>query len=215
MSTSPVSLIGEPSVAIDEARIGPNAVLQTLYALREQAGEAVADAVARQASLPDPLPPGMIPEVWFVRVVGATRRALGRDEAERVLRRSGALTADYVATHRIPAPFKIVLRWLPTRWSLPLLLFAFRRHAWTFAGASAFSVARAADATAFKLTLDDSPTCRHQAGEPRAGGAYYEAAFEGLLRLAGPNINVQEVSCRLRGDDVCRFSVTTRDEDQR
>ncbi len=215
MSTSPVSLIGEPSVATDEARIGPNAVLQTLRALEARAGAAVAERVARQARLPDPLPPGMIPEAWFVRLVAATRRTLGPDEAERVLRRSGALTADYVAAHRIPGLFKALLRCLPTRWSVPLLLFAFRRHAWTFAGSSAFSVARADHGAGFELTLDDCPTCRHQPGEPRPGGAYYEAAFEGLLRLAGRNINVQEVSCRLRGDDVCRFSVTTRDEDRR
>ena len=199
-------------------RIGPNAVGQSLRAIEAQWSRALARRLAAEAGVPAPVPNTMVPEAWFVQLVSALRAALGAKAAAQVLRQSGEWTADYVSANRIPAKFRAVLRWLPRRWSVPLLLFAFQRHAWTFAGASRFRVERSSDEADYILILDNSPTCRgvdHSPAEPSAaGGAYYEAAFEGLLRLAGPSIRVREVSCRLRGDDVCRFTVNINDKDQ-
>jgi len=184
------------------ARIGPNAVLQTLAAVEASEGRPVAQAVARDAGLPSDWPEGLIPEAWFLAVVEATRRRLGRARAEAVLADAGARTARYVRAHRIPALFRALLRALPARLAVPLLLAAFRRHAWTFAGSGRFRVEGRYPGT---LVLDDCPTCRSH--DPTSGGAYYAAAFENLLASACARARVDEVTCRAQGADACRFRV--------
>ena len=151
----------------------------------------------------------MIPEVWFVQLVETMRQRLGATMAEAALRQAGAYTADYVAEHRIPSAFKALLAALPARWSVPLLLFAFRQHAWTFAGSSPFRVQTIdAQRQEYHLILDEAPTCRRPCSA--MGGAYYEAAFEGLLRLASSRIHVREVTCRRQGADACCFAVFSK-----
>ncbi len=188
---------------IEAARIGPNAVLQTRRALAEQVTPEVVAAVEARALVPAELPPGMIPETWFLQLIRAVRAELPADRAEAVLRQSGAGTAAYVSTNRIPAVIRGVLRVLPTRVALSLLLKAISQHAWTFAGAGRFSVE---GRYPFLLRLDDCPTCRPETalGATRSG-AWYEAAFEGLLRLAAPRVSVHEVECRAAGATTCRF----------
>ena len=126
-----------PSLAETGARIGPNAVLQTLRATRARCGESRAAELRRALGLPDPLPPGMIPEAWFVAAVRWLRHHLPGD-SEAILALSGGYTGDYVTANRIPGPFRALLRALPSRLAVPLLLRAFRHHAWTFAGSGAF-----------------------------------------------------------------------------
>lgn len=191
-------------------RIGPNAVLQTLRALRELEGPEVALQLSAQAGLPTDWPAGMIPEVWFVHLVQALRAALPAARAEAVLRRSGAYTAEYVSRNRIPALFRGLLRVLPARLGLPLLLAAFRRHAWTFAGAGRFHAEGAFPGT---LVLDGCPTCREEsaAAAQDHAGAYYEAAFEGLLRLAARDVRVREVACQANHAPRCRFQISLDD----
>jgi divinyl protochlorophyllide a 8-vinyl-reductase len=190
--------------ALDIPRIGPNAILQTRRALAELEGSDEQDALFRRMGLPEPLPPGMIPERWFLGCVETLRDALPADRAEAVLARSGAYTADYVRENRIPRPFRALLGHLPVRVALPLLLFAFRRHAWTFAGAGRFSVEGAFPGT---LVLEGCPTCRVPT-RAEHGGAYYEAAFAGLLAIAAPGVRVREKSCVTRGADRCTFEIT-------
>ena len=192
------------SPASTPALIGPNAVIQSLTALRSRCGDNVCDAIARSAGLPTQHPDAMIPEAWFVNLVAALRDTLSRELAETVLRDAGSATADYVANNRIPGLFRALLNVLPSRIAIPLLLAAFRRHAWTFAGRSAFTVSGAYPGD---IVLDDAPTCRSASDEQRTG-AYYEAAFEGLLRLASPGVTVTEVECRSLGDPCCRFRIT-------
>jgi divinyl protochlorophyllide a 8-vinyl-reductase len=187
------------------ARIGPNSVLQTMRALRELEAPDVARRVAAQAALPDPLPPGMIPEAWFVSLVGTLRDALPPDRAEAVQRRAGRYTADYVGNNRIPRAFRGLLAVLPARASIPLLLAAFARHAWTFAGGGRFRVEGAFPGT---IVLGGCPTCRDEHAGAIGGGAYYEAAFEGLLRLAAPGVRVTEITCQARGAPACRFQIS-------
>lgn len=184
--------------------------------MREREPAATCARIAELAELPAVLPEGMIPEVLFVRLVRALRDTLPPERSEAVLRLSGAFTAAYVAKNRIPAPVRALLAVLPERLAVPLLLAAFRRNAWTFAGAGRFDV----DAGRYPgvILLDGCPTCREDAArELPAGvlaGAYYEGAFEGLLRLAARRVRVREVACRARAGAPCRFQITLDDVDE-
>jgi divinyl protochlorophyllide a 8-vinyl-reductase len=191
-------------------RIGPNSLLQTFRALRELEGEEAARAIPARAGLPEAWPDGMIPEAWFVQLIQAVRETLPGPRAEAVLRRSGTYTADYVGQNRIPAPFRGLLRVLPGRVGIPLLLAAFRRHAWTFAGAGRFSAEGSFPGT---ILLDGCPTCRAETTGAVHGhaGAYYEAAFEGLLGLAARRVRVREVACQADHAPQCRFEISFDD----
>lgn len=188
-------------------RIGPNAVLQTLRALRESETPEVASLVPVRAQLPETWPEGMIPEAWFVRLIQALRTTLPSSRSEAILRQSGRYTAEYVGRNRIPAVFRGLLRVLPARLSLPLLLSAFRRHAWTFAGSGHF---RSEGPFPGTIVLDRCPTCRPEStgADPAFAGAYYEAAFEALLRLAAPGVHVRDVACQARHAPGCRFQIS-------
>ncbi len=199
------------------SRIGPNAVLQTLRALRELEGEEAASDLAH--GLPDPAtwPAGLIPEAWFVSLVQALRGALPWDRAEDVLRRGGGYTADYVAENRIPGAARRVLRLLPARAGVALLLRAFARHAWTFAGSGRFGFEGPFPGTIF---IEGCLTCRPDSGARRGvgeggpvrhAGAYYEAAFEGLLALAAPAVRVREIACGSLHGSTCRFALALTD----
>ncbi|MGF1467244.1 MAG: bacteriochlorophyll 4-vinyl reductase [Sandaracinaceae bacterium] len=183
------------------ARIGPNAVAQTLHALERREGRGLADEVRARCELPPQLPDALVPETWFVDLVEALRAQLPPGQAEATLQEGGARTASYVAARRIPTPVRVALRWMPRRVALPLLLRAFAEHAWTFAGAGEFAVDGPYPGT---ITLRNAPTCRRP-GAP--GGAYYAAAFEGLLQIAAPGARVREIACQAQGADRCRFVI--------
>lgn len=209
---SSVSLQAQKDTALSQSgaeevpRIGPNAVIQTLRAIRELESTEAADRIAKRAGLPDREPASMIPEERFVRLVHVVRDELSADRAQPILARAGRLTADYVVANRIPASFRRLLELLPARLALPLLLAAFRRHAWTFSGRSNYDVVGAWPG---EIVLDDAPTCR---GTDRGilTGEYYAAAFEGLLSLACGHIRVVEVACRSEGSNACRFAIQIR-----
>ena len=192
------------AVPESDGRIGPNAVIQTLRAL-DELERTVATEIANAADVAKIAgwPEGLIPEAWFVRLVRATRTVLPEPRAEAVLRRAGVRTAEYVATHRIPRAVRWGLGVLPRRLSIPLLLSAFRAHAWTFAGSGEFEAGRGWPPT---ILLTGSPTCRAVSRTSTAGG-YYEAAFEGLLRLADPTVGVRELECVAQGAPRCLFQI--------
>jgi divinyl protochlorophyllide a 8-vinyl-reductase len=199
--------VHDPAQVHQAPRIGPNSVAQTLRALRELEPPECAVRVAALAGLPEPLPEGMIPEAWFVQLIQALRAELPAGRSEAVLRRSGTYTAAYVGQRRIPAPVRGLLAVLPARLALPLLLAAFRRHAWTFAGAGTFTVEGGFPGT---ILLDGCPTCRTGSARSLGGqaGAYYEAAFEGLLQLAARGVRVREIACQADGAPRCRFQLS-------
>jgi divinyl protochlorophyllide a 8-vinyl-reductase len=178
-----------------------------MRALEEVLDRAHMERVIYRARIPRHPPDAMIPEEWFERIIRETRRTLPESEAEAVLRAAGRRTAEYVAANRIPSPVRFALRRLPARLAVPLLVKAFEKHAWTFAGGGAF---RAEDGYPGTLVLDGAPTCGVASGPSRSGG-YYEAAFAGLLELAAPGIHVEEVACRATGSPACRFRLELRD----
>jgi divinyl protochlorophyllide a 8-vinyl-reductase len=201
----PSSSLAHASGVIAAPRIGPNAVLQTRRALVALEPARVT-AIEARAILPVALPPGMIPETWFLQLIRAVRAELPPERAEAVLRQSGAWTAAYVSTNRIPSPVRAAMRVLPSRVALSLMLHAISQHAWTFAGAGRFAVE---GRYPFCIRLDDCPTCRPEtAAHEGLSGAWYEAAFEGLLRLAAPRISVREIECRATGASTCRFRLS-------
>jgi divinyl protochlorophyllide a 8-vinyl-reductase len=193
----------------DTARIGPNAIIQTLRALDELESVSVGAAVRAQAKLVDTAPTEMIPEAWFVRLIEVLRTTLPASRAEAVLARAGRYTGEYVRARRIPRAVRVALGVLPARVGLPLLFSAFRRNAWTFAGAGAFSLDASAGQFPPHLVLIGAPTCRRRAAHDVVGrtGGYYASAFEVLVQLAAPDAHVREVACEADGDSACRFEL--------
>lgn len=185
------------------ARIGPNAILQTLAALETLEGSDQRVSAARLARIDPARLTGMVPEAWFLALIHAVRDLLPPARADAVLRLAGTFTADYVAANRVPRFFRALLAALPVRIGIPLLLAAFRQHAWTFAGSGRFSVEGSYPGT---LILEQCPTCRRGPSEAPAG-AYYEAAFEGLLHIVDARIRVREFRCRSVGDPSCQFAI--------
>ena len=124
------------------AKIGPNALIQTVRALREQTSDAKIAAILRQCQQEALLveePSAMVDEQLFETLVGAVSDQLGVELAQQILWRSGVLTALYLLENRIPRPFQHLLRPLPPRPALALLLAAIRQHAWTFVGSGQFT----------------------------------------------------------------------------
>ncbi len=194
---------GSKQATVSPALIGPNAVIQTLAAVQVLEGAATRDRIAQLAGLPTAEPAALIPETSFLSLIAALRRECDDATSREVLALAGEKTGDYVAANRIPMAVRGLLRVLPARVAIPVLLVAFRRHAWTFAGRSGFVVREPYPCS---VLLDDAPTCG-LIGAARPTGGYYEAAFQRLLSLASPNVRVTEVECRSVGAPYCRFQI--------
>jgi divinyl protochlorophyllide a 8-vinyl-reductase len=189
------------------ARIGPNTLIQTFAAIAEFEGEERAGGLRVLLNPPEDLD-GMIDEAHFVRLVRSLRRILPPASVDRILERAGARTADYVLHNRIPAPARFLLPRLPRKVALPLVLAAFRRNAWTFAGSGHY---RAIEAGAARdephIELDGCITCVGAPGG-RPGGAFYRGAFQGLLSaLVAPGIRVTEDECVATGGRTCQYTI--------
>lgn len=189
--------------------VGPNAILQTVAALRAHSGDSLAArtlqlATGRTLAL---LPEHPVDEREAAALMRAVRVRCG-DDAEEVLRDAGRRTGDYILRHRIPRGAQQLLRLLPTAIASHLLWRAAARHAWTFAGSGRFSFEvhwSPLRGTCVELRVDDSPLCRpYRALEPQC--AFYAGAFERLQRsIAGDRFRVHEVECAASGGARCRF----------
>jgi divinyl protochlorophyllide a 8-vinyl-reductase len=191
------------------ARIGPNALIQTVTALREARGAPAADAFLKGVGRGDLVtapPTTMVEESEFIALINALRAAYGVEETGTILARSGELTAAYLLANRIPGPAHMLLPLLPRGLALQILLKAVGAHAWTFAGSGRFSFKVGADCT--RLRLADCAECRGMvAREPLC--RYYEHCFQSLLRpLIDRRLVVRETSCAASGADSCVFEVT-------
>lgn len=190
------------------ARIGPNALIQTVGALEEERGPQETRRFLRRigrGDLAEQLPTKMVDELAFISLIGAIRADMGLEAAGRVLARSGERTAAYLLANRIPAPARAVLPLLPRRLGLSLLLRAIAGHAWTFAGGGRFSYS--VDRAGATLRLGSCPECRGMAAaEPLC--RYYESCFQALLRpLIDRRLVVREVACIGQGGGACVFEV--------
>lgn len=172
-----------------KAKIGPNALIQTVQALQALTGPAATFAVLAHADrldLLDTLPSVLVSAHEFTTLVEAVYATLPQALAEDVLAESGARTAAYVIRNRIPAPVRGLLRLLPPALAIRVLLQAIARHTYTFAGAAEFS-----------YRLRPTPVLR-LAGDPATGkhvacavGPYYHGAFQAFMHdLVSPHAHV-------------------------
>lgn len=197
--------------ATGAARIGPNAIIQTVGALEEAWGREETQGFLRRmgrSDLVERLPTTMVEEQEFVALIDALRAEAGAAEAGRILARSGERTAGYLLAHRIPRPAHVVLPLLPPAAGLRVLLRAIAAHAWTFAGTGRFSYAVGRGEAILRLA--DCPECRGvAAAEPICH--YYEQCFQTLLQtLIDRRVRVRETACVACGAEDCTFTVTWR-----
>lgn len=193
--------------------IGPNALIQTAAALSELEGESAA-AVLQAAGEPlvrEHPPEDMVDERRFAALVTTLVHELGEARAERVLMRSGSLTADYLIANRIPQPFQWLVRRLPRDLGLRLLLGAIASHAWTFAGSGRFRYELHGDGNV-ELEIEDCPACRGLVTEQPVCG-FYAGTFERLFRrLVDDRLRVREAGCQACGGTSCALRATPDEE---
>ncbi|MFP4146207.1 MAG: bacteriochlorophyll 4-vinyl reductase [Halorhodospira sp.] len=210
-----IAMSGHASAAAEpgeeeEARIGPNAILQVATALCTLEDEATARRIFDDAGLPhwlDTPPQEMVPESTVAALHQAVRRELAPAQARQVLLDAGVRTGYYVLQHRIPAPIRTLLRTLPPFAAGPLLLRAISQHAWTFVGSGKLHIGRGHPRL---LELADNPVIT---GEHATSPVCYwhTAAFETLFReLVNPEARIRERECAAAGADCCRFELRYR-----
>lgn len=183
------------------ARIGPNAIWQTLSVLDRYEGSAIRERVMARAGVAvPPAQSGMIPETDAAAVHRAVYLELP-DRGAGLLRLAGLATGDYILRHRIPPLAQRLIRALPAPLGARLLAAAIARHAWTFAGSGAFRVVKGRPLV-FEVT--DNPL-----RDPDGHACVWHAAvFERLFaRLVWPSVMVREVECQAQGGAVCRFEL--------
>lgn len=190
------------------AKIGPNSLIQTFAAITEFEGEEMAGGLRALLQPPEALD-DMVDQAHFIRLVRGLRRILPPASVDRILERAGERTADYVLRNRIPAPARFILPRLPRALALPLVLSAFRRNAWTFAGSARYraDAGTSGEGDHPHIELDGCITCvGSRRGRP--GGAFYRGAFQGLLSaLVAPGTRVTEDECVATGGRTCRYTI--------
>lgn len=189
------------------ARIGPNTIIQLAQVLRDRHGEAVASQLLFSSTgyAMTALPGAMVDEREAQAFVQAVMRSFGEQPATQVLHEAGARTADYLMANRIPRPAQWIMKALPRRAGLSLLLKAMRANAWTFAGSGTFDVLTTPSGA--ELTFHACAMCRDMT---TAGPVcdFYAGTFERLIRtLIAPQATIREVECQATGGHCCRFEV--------
>lgn len=188
-----------------EGRIGPNAILQTYDELVATIGAVRAEALLHAATgrIAATLPERMVDEAEVNTFVQHVLHELG-PLGHGVLRQAGHRTARYLLANRIPRPAQLVIRALPPRAGLSLLLSAIGRHSWTFAGSGDFAYRM--DEVPWVRVIR-CPMCRGlHAGGPTCD--FYAGTFEGLMRaLISRSAHVVETECEAAGASSCRFEL--------
>lgn len=188
-----------------EGLIGPNALTQMLPLLDRVGGRALRDRLLADSGIVElPDMSGLIPEEPVARLHRTVRAELP-ELARDLSREAGERTADYILTHRIPAPAQRALRWLPPRVSGPILSEAIARNAWTFAGSGEFEVERGWMPV---FLLRENPVISGERSEfPICH--WHAAVFERLFRvLVDDRLRARETACGAQGHDCCRFELT-------
>lgn len=192
------------------ARIGPNAIIRMIEALREQAGEAETARLFGLADLSHHLvhaPDHMVDERDVVAIHTVVRAELGLAAAKAAGRRAGELTADYLLANRIPQAIQPILKILPAGVSARILLGAIGKHSWTFAGSGVFT---ATAGHPVRFSIAGNPVCRGATADMPVCD-YYGATFERLFRtLVHRNATVTETACEAQGAPACTFEIRWR-----
>ncbi len=187
-------------------RIGPNAVLQLVPVLRDEAGEAVTARLLARAGVPELPDPeaGLMEEAPAARLHQVLRAELP-EAAPRLARVAGLATGDYILAHRIPKKAQALLRLMPARLSAPILARAVAKNAWTFCGSGAFRLV-ATWPVVFEIA--DNPVVRGERSETPLCH-WHAAVFERLFtQLCGRDWRCTEVACCAQGAPACRFELT-------
>lgn len=158
------------------ARIGPNALIQTVQALQHyrslDTALQVLESIGEAHIIAQP-PTDMVTETRFITLVQAVVARMGEDASAVILKQAGRQTADYLLVHRIPMMFQRMLVWVPPQWGARLFLMAIEQHAWTFIGSGRFSYR-------IRPTLQLTVTCSDQ-HHPLVA-AFFAGTFETLFR---------------------------------
>ena len=185
----------------DRNRVGPNAITQTSRALTALVGFEMRNRVFAHAGLGwmGNREPDQRVRAETVNALNASVLAvLGRQTAELVLGEAGVRTGHYIIDNRIPGLAKTLLRLLPRRLALRLLLMAVARNAWTFAGDATVETGRD------WIVIQDNPICLGKAGF--SGCVWHHRVLETLFHtLVSPDVTVVETHCIGQGDPFCRF----------
>lgn len=209
----PTALVGFPEpysgrVPATTARIGPNTIIQLAHVLRDRFGAGVAATLLFESTgyALGALPKAMVDEREAQAFVRTVMDAVGESQGTQLLHEAGHRTADYLMANRIPRPAQWLMKALPRRAGLAVLLRAMQANAWTFAGSGSFTVKRHAHGA--ELTFHACAMCRDmQTVAPVCD--FYAGTFEHLIRtLVAPRAQVREVECYGTGGHCCRFEVT-------
>ncbi|MBU1188227.1 MAG: bacteriochlorophyll 4-vinyl reductase [Gammaproteobacteria bacterium] len=196
------------------ALIGPNAITQLQRVLQQQLGWSDTQRIFAAAGLAHHLqqaPESMVDEREVARLHRQVRRHCVPWQAREIMRLAGDRTGAYILANRIPKPVVWLLRHMPAAWSVPVLMRAIRRHAWTFVGSGDFRMGRqhgtsqliiAAIRANPVVALDtaDQPICH-----------WHAAVFQRLFReLITDATTVSETRCCAAGDELCEFRIQLR-----
>ena len=132
--------------------IGPNAILQLRDPVETVLGPDVMAELLHVCGVDMPTGQEMIPEQDVARVHQTLRR-LFPDRSRHIAQLSGAATARYIRTHRIPPLARTLLRVLPHTIGERLLTRAILMHAWTFCGSGSITARRGRGESRLRLRI--------------------------------------------------------------
>ncbi|MFW5680661.1 MAG: bacteriochlorophyll 4-vinyl reductase, partial [Pseudomonadota bacterium] len=162
-------------------RIGPNAIIRLVEALRDRESDDLATRLLRDAGLEayvEALPQKMVDEAHVTALYRSVVTALGEPLAIELASEAGKRTGDYLLANRIPKPAQVVLRLLPPGLANRVLLQAIGRHAWTFTGSGRLVLGKG-----HPLPVDIVGGAIAAAGPAAVPMArFYAATFEHLYR---------------------------------
>ncbi|KPF66649.1 hypothetical protein IP84_15535 [beta proteobacterium AAP99] len=192
------------------AHIGPNAITRVAEALDALSTGEIKVRLFEAAGLTrylEKAPQAPVPETEVAALHSSLFDQLPEREARQIAQRAGELTADYLLAHRIPRPLQALLRVLPAALRARLLLSAIARHAWTFAGSSAFSYSVQGwtlPRLQLHLRIDHNSACAGRHTDAPSCD-YHRAVFQRLLNALVGQLEVREVVCCACGAAGCEF----------
>lgn len=193
--------VDDASDSDSKGTIGPNSVIQLSRAIRVLGGDIVAEGVfaaSGYSSLLNEPPDQMIDEAIPAQLFRTMWNTLPREQAAAIAYDAGLRTADYIIENRIPKKVRVLLRIMPTRIAMRVLLRAIEKHAWTFAGSGACSTQTSPD---YLIRIKDNPLVMPEC-------CWHRGVFERLFgMLLAANVTVNHVQCGAAGDDACLFVV--------